>query len=243
MSIENIGYRMCMGVVLCGALVAFAPQYVAAVENTALSALLNPQTLSVTGTGSVVGSPEVAHLSFTLSEDNLDDEGYADASVSAVDVLERFNTKLTKILASLATAGIGAEDVKTQDYEELLFTNSYGSYTMTQMFTIEIDNLADVAWVVDMLVQHNVRDVYSPQFSTKDGVALKDTAREKAIADAQQKAAKIAKQLGVTIVRVYDYYENDPSYYPNDFSFSISTPAKLPVAEVRADVNITYVVE
>ncbi|MEK7505872.1 MAG: SIMPL domain-containing protein, partial [Patescibacteria group bacterium] len=89
-------------------------------------------------------------------------------------------------------------------------------------------------------------------FSVEDEDNLKDEARNKAIADAKDKAEKLTKALGVRLVKVVSFYEEgeQPSYYGMDamsakggFEGSAPSPrASVSPGENKYSsiVNVTY---
>jgi uncharacterized protein YggE len=97
-----------------------------------------------------------------------------------------------------------------------------------------------------------VQNVYGPELSIDDPDQLKLDAREKAIADAQEQAKILARQLHVRLGAVISFSENGngpayPMYMSARAGDAVSLQAKSPEANVAtgeqtitSNVSITY---
>jgi len=94
-----------------------------------------------------------------------------------------------------------------------------------------------------------VSDLNGPNFSIDNEDALKAQARKKAIDDAKEKAATLAKDLGVRLGKITSFSESgnypSPMYDRGMMSVSAakeSAPAQIPKGEntISSDVSITY---
>src|SRR5665213_3269366 len=66
----------------------------------------NQNTIIVTGTGTIIAAPDMATLSFSVMNENLDVSKASDA----------VNTKIAAIVNTLESDGLLATDIKTTDY-------------------------------------------------------------------------------------------------------------------------------
>ena len=64
------------------------------------------------------------------------------------------------------------------------------------------------------ITENGGMNVYGPTFTIDDDEKPKGEAREKAITDAKAKAKVLADQLGVRLVRMTGYWENENGGYP-----------------------------
>jgi uncharacterized protein YggE len=91
-----------------------------------------------------------------------------------------------------------------------------------------------------------------PQFEIDDPEALKEQARREAIADAKEKAKRLAADLEVSLGKIVSFNENSNNpqpYYRNDFAMMAKSAVmedsfvpELPAGEndINATVTITY---
>lgn len=183
-------------------------------------------TVSVAGEGEVFAKPDTATFQVTVSEEAPD----------AATAQDRATEKLNEALMFIAAQGIDVdEDVRTENYA---LTPKYESrsipcnrwpcpapdqvlvgYTITETLSVEIDleelpsesgtSSTDVLGeFVAGLSTIGVQNVSGPSFEVGDDSDLRAEARAQAIADAKEKAAVLAEELGVSLVRIVSYHEN-----------------------------------
>lgn len=216
-----------------------------------------PTTINVRGEGEVFAAPDVGRFTFSVRAEA------DDAATAQAQSAEAMN----EIIAYLTEAGVAEADIKTTGYYlNPNYTYPERSVCASGMYCPPGEPVID-GYVVDQTVEVRVRDldrsgeliagagargatgVSGLQFTIDDEDALKAEAREQAIADAQEKAEALADQLGVRIVRMIGYYE-DEGYYPmygyggdammaKEESMAV---ANMPTGEnsVMSNVNITY---
>lgn len=216
-------------------------------------------SISVTGKGEEIAIPDIATFSFGITETN------KDVSVAQENATKKFNAAL----AAIKAAGIMENDIKTTsytinphyEYEQGICTalrcnpgkNVLTGYDVSQTVQIKVRDTKKVGSVFATVGSLDVDNVNSIQFSIDDLEAVKTKARTKAIADAQEKAGKLAKQLGVKIVRITGYYDMTDDYYygrGGDMMVSaVKSEAAVPMVapeipageqKVEARVSITY---
>lgn len=219
-------------------------------------AVASSNTISFDGKGEISASPDIAIITFTLT-DNQKDLKIAQDKVTA---------KETAVLAFLATQQIDKKDIKTESYTTYpkydYGTPCYYSvpcpqknpviigYEVSEHMSVKIRDIAKVGEVVKGVGLVGVNNMSGPNFSIDNEDGLKAEARKMAIDDAREKAKVLAKDLGVKLVRVISFYENDDyrsptGYYDIDrvMSASVSSPApELPSGEnkITSSVTITY---
>lgn len=178
-----------------------------------------PQTsITIDGVGSVTAVPDIASISFTVTEE-----------ASTVAAAQDAATKRTD--AALAVAknnGIEDKDVMTSSYAvSTLYTypncNGLGTcppptvrgYQVSQTVTVKVRDTDTVGTVLQGLGDAGVQNISGPNFTTDDPENLRAEAREKAVADAKEKARALADTLGVSLGRVVGFWENsgDPMPY------------------------------
>ena len=240
----------------------FATIFMAA---TAVNALINFDSISgqptnvitVSGEGKVSAVPNLATISFTVSENA------TTASAAQDAVTKKSNTAI----AVLKDLGIEEKDIKTSSYNVYPRYNnpapcySYPcpdyeqriiGYTASQTVDVKVRDTAKAGDVLASLGDSGVSNLYGPNFTIEDQDALVAEARKEAIEKARAQAKEMASQLGVRIVRIVSFSEGGypmPYYYGKGGvamdaavrNESAPAPA-LPAGEneIMVNVSITY---
>lgn len=220
-------------------------------------------TITVTGEGEVFAVPDLATFSVTVTEEAKE---VRDAQKVATE-------KINDIIDYLKKEGVEEKDIKTTSY------NVYPKYEWveTQVECVRYPcppsgNQEMVGFEVSQTIDVKVRDtekagdllsgvgnrgvnsVSGLTFTIDDEEALTAEARGKAIEDARTKAAELAKQLNVRLVRIVGFNEDGgyPIYYKRDmavmtmeaggFGGDVAPAPSLPTGEnkITSNVSITY---
>lgn len=215
-------------------------------------------SISVNGKGEAVSIPDIATFSFGVSETA---KTVAEATTKAA---ERINAAIKAV----KDAGIEDKDIKTLSYSispryesEDSVCNTYRcipgksiltGYEVSQTLEVKVRDLEKSGAIFSTIGALNVDNVNGLSFSIDDIEKVKAEARAKAIADAQAKAAVLAKQLGVRIVKITSFYDSSdyPMYYGREGMggdmMSVKALAavapEIPTGEqtVTSSVTITY---
>jgi hypothetical protein len=220
-------------------------------------------TMSFDGKGEVTASPDLATISFTLR----------DAEKDVKDAQTKVTTKESAVLAFLSTQGIDKKDIKTENYSSYPKYDSgipcYSGvvsnigmpcrptnptiigYEVSEYMTVKIHDLTKVGDIVKGLGAVGVSDMNGPNYSIEKEDALKAEARKIAIDDAKAKAESLAKDLGISLVRIVNFSENGNYPMPMMYSKGVSVESAstapspspdLPTGEnkITSNVTITY---
>lgn len=216
-------------------------------------------TISVNGTGEVLAVPDIGQFSFSVNADGETADAAQEAS----------GTKINAILAYLKEQGVEDKDIKTANYtlypkyryeERVCAFNSYcppgerieDGFEVDQTVTVKIRETDKATTIIAGVGEQGATNISGLDFTIDDMEALRTEAREKAIADAKEKAETLAQQLGVRLVRIVSYYENNGNYPEPYYDTKVMTMeatesagfggAELPVGEnsTTASVSITY---
>ncbi len=205
-------------------------------------------TFSVNGTGKVSASPDIGVADVAISVE----------AATAIAAQDEANKKSKTVVEYLKNTGIKSEDIKTSGYNiypqyDYTSGRSYiRGYQVTQSLTIKIRDLDKTNTIIDGVVDAGANQVSSVRFEIDEPQEIRAEAREKAIAEAKQKADDLADQLGIRIGDVVSFYESNESYpmmYATgmggggDAMKAQSIPApELPTGqnEVSVSVTITY---
>jgi uncharacterized protein YggE len=207
-------------------------------------------TITVAGTGDVEKAPDTARISFSVQQES---KVVADAQKTVTD-------KVDAITAALEKLGIDESDIKTDNYSSYPQYNypSDGStpilrgYQVVHSVTVAVKNLDNVSNVLKVLGDNQVSSLSGPNFGFADDHSVADEARDKAIADAKQKAQVLAKSLGVRLVRIVSFSENASGggvvpMYAKALDSAVAGQAAvaptLPTGTQKVTSNVTVVYE
>ncbi len=215
---------------------------------------IQKDTITVNGKGELMVKPDIATVSFSVMEENMDVSKASDA----------VNTKIAKIMDTLKTDGILEKDIKTTgyniypryDYPKVeIYSYDIGGkqvlagYDVTQSISIKIRDLSKAGKIISDLGTLGVTDMSGLSFTEDKYDDLVKQARDEAITNAREEAKKLAKALGVKLVKIVGYLEggNYPIYYAraagmDSSSMKVSSEAVLPTGEntITSNVSITY---
>jgi uncharacterized protein len=171
----------------------------------------NPRTLSVTGSGSVSITPDIAYIGIGVHTES-------PSVIAAVDE----NTSLTqKVVDSLKKNGVAEEDIQTSDFS--IWPNQYydewGKPTdMTNVVDntvyVTVRDLAKMGELLDAAISAGANTINGVSFDLADKSDDMKEARYLAVKNAQEQAAELAAAAGVTLgeIQTISYY--DMGSYP-----------------------------
>ena len=222
-----------------------------------------PATISVTGEGEVLAVPDIGQFTFSV-------QAKAD---SAEVAQEESVTKIKDIIAFLRESGVEEKDIKTTNYnlypqyrweEKICVSGSYcGSgeriadgFEVSQSVQVKIRDTDTASAIITGVGEQGATNISGLDFVIDDTDALVAEARTAAIADAKEQARILADELGVRIVKLSGFYEENGGYYegPQYEARSMMMDgddsagfggAALPVGEEKTTsrVTITYEIQ
>ena len=216
-------------------------------------------TISVSGKGESFVVPDIANFSFTVQEESL-----------VVSTAQNAATVKTKVIVEyLKKSGVAEKDIKTTGYN-IYPRYEYARQAVPSMYPYPSDGKQTLAaYVVSQSIEVKVRKIEDSgkliggvgglgatqisglTFTVDDEDKVLNDTRTKAIADARQKAKELAKELGVSLVRIISYSDsgNYPMYYAKTMaagmggdSMSSAPTPEIPSGENKyvSNVTITY---
>jgi uncharacterized protein len=223
-------------------------------------------TISVSGDADRYAPPDIADISYSV-------EHLAKTAKEAKDVV----AKNTSVLSDfLKTSGVDKKDIQTSgfnlypeyDYVQaqmIACTPTYcppqppgkqvlKGYRVSESFDVKIRDIDKAADILSGLAEKGATNVSGLSFRVENQDSIIADARGEAIAEAKGKAETLAKQLGVSIVRVQGYSEgyNYPYAYgrggmEKTMALSADAGSPSPAIEpgqekISSSVTITYVV-
>ncbi|MDB5224397.1 MAG: hypothetical protein JWO43_19 [Candidatus Adlerbacteria bacterium] len=214
-------------------------------------------TISVSGHGESFSTPDIATFNFSVvSEKSTVAAAQADATA-----------KINAVTAYLKSAGVDEKDIQTSDYAinpqydytNQVCTNGYcpggkqvlRGYEVRQSTTVKVRDTAKAGDLLAGVGTKGATEVSGLNFTFDNPNQGQDEARDKAIADAKAKAEVLAKQLGVTLVRVVSFNENSggpvyPMAYKSAGTANLDAVAQSAPAisvgqnKTTDDVSVTY---
>lgn len=216
--------------------------------------------IDVAGEGEVLAKPDIGNFSFSVRAEG------EDAAVAQ----ERSAEAINAILAYLKDNGVEEKDIKTQYYnlnpkyryeERICVSIGYcppgerviDGYEVTQSVSVKVRNLDDAGKLISGVGDLGATNISGLNFTIDDTDVLEQEAREAAIADAKEKAERLAADLGMKVGDIVAFYDDHGGYYPEpymaravsmDMAYeeeAITVP-ELPTGEntIRKSVTISF---
>lgn len=219
---------------------------IALLATPAFAQVPTPPMITVSGEGTVSVPPDLA----------LVDGGVTSEAKTAREASEANNTAMSKVLASLKSAGIDDKDLQTsrlslmpqyaQQSRQNGGPNVINGYRASNRITIRVRDVKKVAATIDTLVSSGANEVGGINFIVTKASELLDEARTQAVADARRKAELYAKAAGVTLGTPVSISEDGANAPPAPMMLRKAAAdfASAPVAQgeevLRVNVSVSW---
>jgi hypothetical protein len=211
---------------------------------SALPAAAQDTGLTVTGTGQVVASPDMARLSL----------GVLAQARTAAQAVRDMSADMEKVMASLTAAGVAQEDIQTsglrvdvqQSYDEATQSSRITGYIAATDVSIQVLDLSKLGQTLDAVVQEGANQMNGLRFDLQDREPALNDARRAAVADALAKAALYAQAAGMALGPVQSLTEGVASSGTPQpmMRIAMDSTENVPVAAgqitISADVTVTW---
>ena len=213
-------------------------------------------TITVSGEGETFAIPDVAEFSFSVHKE----------AKTVPDAQSQSAEAINAITSYLREGGVEERDIKTvsysvnprYEYPEIRCiaypcpqpgTRELVGYEVNQSIRVKVRDTDTAGQFLSGVGERGATDVSGITFSIDDDDALQEEARNMAIKDAREKAAKLAGELDVQLVRVVSFSEsgNFPIYDSYAFGKGGGVAMErivpeIPVGEnkIVSNVTITY---
>jgi uncharacterized protein len=207
-------------------------------------------TITVSGTGKVTAKPDVAVADLAITVEG----PTADAAQTEA------NQKSQSVVDYLKKAGVEEKDIRTSgyniypQYDYVSGRTRIRGYQVTQSLTVKVRDLKKAETILDGVVSAGVNQVNNFRFEIDEPEKLQVEARAKAIADANDKANELKKQLGIRLGRLVSFNESGngvpvPIYFKGDEAMGMGGggPVVMPApalpqgeSEIVVQVSLTY---
>ena len=206
-----------------------------------------PHTISVTGSGTAYGAPDIATAQIGVQTRDAD----------AVKATGSNSTKMAAIIAALKAQGVQEKDIQTtnfsvsaqQDVDASGQPKGTITFIVDNTVNITIRDLTKVGEVLSASVDAGANNIYGVSYSVADQAALEAAARDKAMSDAKARAAQLAKDAGTTLdgpITISESINNGPVpfYAARDAvapsAAGVSVPTQSGQVSVQIQVSVTY---
>ena len=195
----------------------------------------------VSGKGEITVTPNLATLSV----------GVETMEVSVADAQAKAADGIKKVMKSLTDSGIDQKDIQTGYFyvTQRLNYSSYESniigYTVTNMLTVKIRDVNKTGDIINSAVAAagDIVRISNLSFSVEDPSGVYKQAREKAVANARDKAQQYAQLMGVKLGSPTYVSEStqqsNPYYYGNSMNNYYSGDMPVPVVSDSSDSTIS----
>lgn len=210
-------------------------------------------TITVEGRGSGTAIPDLATVSFSVTE----------RGATVAEAQGKATEKTDAALAAVRGLSIEEKDVKTlsynvyPQYEQVApcytgicpaYNPKIVGYEVAQTVEVKVRDTAKAGDVLQALGALNVQNISGPNFTVDAEDGLRGVAREAAIENAKAKAEALADQLGVKLGKVVSFYENTSPYpmygYGGGMDVAMMEKApSLPTGEQETEVSVSITYE
>lgn len=165
-------------------------------------------TLAISGTAKLSVKPDIARMSL----------GVISTGKTVAETQKQNTDKMNAITSAVKAFDVKDEDIQTSNYSispQYDWTDNrqiLRGYQVSQQLSVKIRDLDKVGDILAKAGELGSNQVGGISFEVDDSVALQKQAREKAIADAKEKAGVLAKSLGVQLGKVVSFSEDSGSY-------------------------------
>jgi uncharacterized protein YggE len=201
------------------------------------------RTISVSGTGEVMGKPDEARLS----------AGVLTQAPMAAAALSANTAAMNRVFAALKAAGVPENKIQTSNFSvqpqyppfrpDAPENRTIIGYQVSNQVSIIVDDLSKIGPALDALVKSGANQLGGVSFSIADPKPLAERARAAAVADAMAKARTLAAAAGVTLGPLLSIQEGGgirpvPIFEARAVAAQ-AAPPPIAVGEESVTVNIT----
>jgi uncharacterized protein YggE len=201
------------------------------------------RSLSVTGSGMVSLTPDIAYIYIGVHTENRD----------IAQALAENNQQAQAVVEALKNMGVAAEDIQTSSfniwsmeaYDEV--GQAYTKYTVDNSVYVTVRDLSNLGALLDTVVGSGANTINSIQFDVADKTTALTEARQKAMENAAALAGELAQTAGLSLgeIQTITYSDSNPYPYYGMGGGGASAPnASVPIQpgqlQISVTVNVTY---
>ncbi len=195
-----------------------------------------PQTIQVTGVGTVPVKPDIAIINLEVSSEDTDAQSAFTANNSAT----------TKTLAELEAVAIDRNDIQTSNFPRprIVESKRAAQYRVSNTIKVKIRSLEKLPVVLGKVVAAGSNSINGLTFSVSNPDKYLAEARKKASQDARVKAEAFTAGAGLTLGTVVSMIEEpiDGGRHSGELSFAAGYAAPIESGEenLQARVLVTF---
>lgn len=207
------------------------------------------RTITVVGEGKVRLKPDVARANI----------GVEVMGASVQEASAENKIVIEEVLAALKGEGIAESDIQTSGFS--IYAERYGpegplppdqtQYRVNNNVSVKIRDLNRVGEILDVAITAGANNIYGVEFGLDDPGVAESEARQKAVEDAQAKAAELAELNGVgvgVVLSISEVIGTGGGYYAGNFAEMArmgmggggGTPLEPGELELVMSLQITY---
>ena len=201
------------------------------------------RTITVTGTGKVTLTPDIAYITIGVHSQD------AAASVA----MTANNKSAQAVIAAIKAAGVAEKDIQTTNfsiYPQQQYDNNGKLtgiiYMVDNSVYITVRDLTKLGGLLDASVTSGANSVNSISFDVNDKTAALSQARSAAVADARKQADELTGATGVSLgtVQTISYYDSTPPISVPMARADLASPSSVPIQagsmQITTTVTIVY---
>jgi uncharacterized protein len=204
-------------------------------------------SLSVSGSGTVAVTPDIAYVNVGVHTENSD---------LATSVAQN-NSQTQTLIDALKNAGIAAQDIQTSNFN--VYTNNQGfdkvtgqptdakTYVVDNTVYVTVRDISKIGSLLSTGIASGANNVNGITFDVADKTKAMAEARQKALVDANNVAAELAKNAGMKLggIESISYSNNSPVplYGMGGGGAgmqSASVPVQPGMTQISVTVDVTY---
>jgi len=209
-------------------------------------------TLTVSGEGKIFAKPDVAIVEMSVISQHKN-----------VELVQSENDqKMQQVVNFLKESGIDEKDIKTTQYNlqpeydySWCRTTEYPvycppklvDYMLTQSLQVKIRDLSRVGKIIGNLSEIGVNQISDISFVIDNDTEIKAAARQKAIAEAKQKAQEMANAANIELGKIIEINESVSGLTPQRIvyqktieSADATAPIEIGTNEIVVSVSLIY---
>jgi uncharacterized protein YggE len=202
------------------------------------------RTITVTGTGKVTLTPDIAYINIGVHTQN----------ASAKEAVAENNTQAQAVIAAIKGLGVAEKDIQTTNFsiypQQQYDTNGKPTeivYVVDNTVYVTVRDLSKLGDLLDSSVSSGANNINSIQFDLADKTAALSQARLAAVAEARKQADELTKatNVGLGVVQSISYYDSTAPITVQYAKVELQAPAaSVPVQagsmEISTTVTIVY---
>lgn len=210
------------------------------------------RTLNVSGNGTVYLTPDIATIYIGVHTDDVD----------LANAVSKNNTQTQALVDALKKAGVAGKDIQTSNFS--VYTNANGgidkmtgqvipngtNYSVDNTVYVTIRDLTKLGSLLNTAVGAGANNINSITFDVADKTAAMVQARQKAMTNASNLGAELAKTAGLNLGEIQNitYSDNSPMPYYGMAGGGASAPnVSVPIQpgqiQISVTVSVTYVIQ